>query len=338
MRDNGSLHDEILRSSHLFQSEMHLSIWVQIRWSFSMSVRYGWISLSSADQLWWEKWFWRGFSDAHLNENLGVRSLGEDCQWSNQCRRIPIETTKVCFEQRCQCASGYIPIDTFRCIRDFGQFIRPSRLLDWRNWDCLAQITAQIRVTKASGVEPAGFGSTCSTTEECQHETKQLECSNGTCLCIEGHVPLGKQLCYDTRGHGNWLRERRNRSRWWCVSFSGFTAIPSATSSRTSTTLEPVNNVVIKSLGKIGNSCTNDYFCRRTIPESHCYNGKCACLEGLIAVDQYTCAKSKCVSRFFDGIENTTNTTRSQWKNIVHLHTSTRGLQEFTGWTVLNEP
>ncbi len=68
--------------------------------------------------------------------------------------------------------------------------------------------------------------------------------------------------------------------------------------SRTST-LQPIHNQVIKSIGKIGNTCTNDYFCRRTISESHCYNGKCTCTEGYIAMDQYTCMKSNYQIFFF---------------------------------------
>lgn len=50
-------------------------------------------------------------------------------------------------------------------------------------------------------------------------------------------------------------------------------------------------NEVMKSLGKIGNSCTNDYFCRRAVPQSHCYNGKCTCSDGYISIDQYTCMR-----------------------------------------------
>jgi len=60
----------------------------------------------------------------------------------------------------------------------------------------------------------------------------------------------------------------------------------------TTSTPHPVNNAVIKSLGKIGNTCTSDYFCRRTISQSHCYNGKCTCIDGYTTVDQYTCMKS----------------------------------------------
>ena len=67
----------------------------------------------------------------------------------------------------------------------------------------------------------------------------------------------------------------------------------SSTISIVSTTLPPINNEVIKSLGKLGNSCTDDYFCRRAVPQSHCYNGECACIDGFIPLDLYTCIRSK---------------------------------------------
>ena len=66
-----------------------------------------------------------------------------------------------------------------------------------------------------------------------------------------------------------------------------------SSSSSTIRTNSLVNNDVIRSLGKIGNTCINDYFCRRTVPESHCYNGECACRNGYIPIDRYTCMKSK---------------------------------------------
>ena len=55
----------------------------------------------------------------------------------------------------------------------------------------------------------------------------------------------------------------------------------------------------MKSLGKIGNSCTNDYFCRRAVLQSHCYNGKCTCFDGYRSIDQYTCMKSNDWLDFF---------------------------------------
>ena len=58
-------------------------------------------------------------------------------------------------------------------------------------------------MTKSLGDESGGYSSPCSTDDECQHITKQLVCFNETCLCLEGYVPLGRHLCYDTRGSGN---------------------------------------------------------------------------------------------------------------------------------------
>jgi hypothetical protein len=72
----------------------------------------------------------------------------------------------------------------------------------------------------------------------------------------------------------------------------------------TTTIDHPINNEVMKSLGKIGNSCTNDYFCRRAVSQSHCYNGKCSCIDGYTSTDQYSCMKSNCQIYF----------------NIVNIH------------------
>lgn len=48
--------------------------------------------------------------------------LGEECDWTNQCRQTPVDGTKLCAARKCQCSHGYVPIDSYRCIRDFGQF------------------------------------------------------------------------------------------------------------------------------------------------------------------------------------------------------------------------
>ena len=48
--------------------------------------------------------------------------LGDECSWTNQCRQTPIDRTKLCLDNKCQCAHGYIPIDVYRCIKDFGLF------------------------------------------------------------------------------------------------------------------------------------------------------------------------------------------------------------------------
>jgi hypothetical protein len=58
-----------------------------------------------------------------LSENLGTRMLGEKCESNDQCRRTPVDGTKICSANECQCSSGHIPIDAYRCIRDFGSFI-----------------------------------------------------------------------------------------------------------------------------------------------------------------------------------------------------------------------
>ncbi len=55
-------------------------------------------------------------------------------------------------------------------------------------------------------VEPPGYGSLCSKNTDCQHSTVQLECLHGTCVCLEGYVPLGKYLCYNIHGHGKECR------------------------------------------------------------------------------------------------------------------------------------
>ncbi|CAF2931482.1 unnamed protein product [Rotaria sp. Silwood2] len=188
--------------------------------------------------------------------NYGMRMLGEECDWSNQCRQMPIDNTKVCLAHKCQCSRGYIPIDAYRCIRDF------------------VLLPLNIRVTKSYQNTPSGYGSMCSTNIDCQQISFHLECIQGVCVCLEGYVPLGTYLCYNTRRQG--------------ISTIGTsTGIPTLFS--TTSIQHLINNEVIKSLGKIGNTCINDYFCRRTVSYSHCYNGKCACVDGYIPIDQYTC-------------------------------------------------
>lgn len=51
--------------------------------------------------------------------------------------------------------------------------------------------------------EPAGYGSICSINSDCQHVTNHLECFRGTCICLEGSVPLGKYICFNINGQGN---------------------------------------------------------------------------------------------------------------------------------------
>ncbi len=50
-----------------------------------------------------------------------MRMLGDQCDRTNQCRQTPVDGTKVCLLHKCQCSQGYIPIDAYRCIQDFGE-------------------------------------------------------------------------------------------------------------------------------------------------------------------------------------------------------------------------
>ncbi|CAF2403448.1 unnamed protein product [Rotaria sp. Silwood2] len=189
--------------------------------------------------------------------NLRIQMLGEECKSNDECRRTPVDGTKVCLLNRCQCSSGHVPIDAYRCIRDFEQ------------------LSSNTRIIKTSEIEePPGYGSMCLTTKDCQHSTAQLECFRGTCVCLEGYVPLGKYLCYNIRTQDASIIES--------------STFPSTLSITTSTFNRP-NNAFVKSLGKLGNTCTNDYYCRRSVSHSHCYNGKCSCINGYISVDSYTC-------------------------------------------------
>jgi hypothetical protein len=50
---------------------------------------------------------------------------------------------------------------------------------------------------------PAGYGSACLANNDCRNVTADLECLHGTCVCLDGYVPLGKYLCYNIRTQGN---------------------------------------------------------------------------------------------------------------------------------------
>lgn len=132
---------------------------------------------------------------SHDQHNPGMRILGEECQSDDHCRRTPVDGTKICQQNQCQCSQGYIPIDSYRCLRDFGLFNRFSMKI----------IFDYFVVPTSSSIESedsAGYGSLCTTNDDCQYLTVQLECFRGTCVCLEGYVPLGKYLCYDIRGQG----------------------------------------------------------------------------------------------------------------------------------------
>lgn len=46
--------------------------------------------------------------------------LGEECESNDECRRTPVDGAKICLQSQCQCSPGHVPIDAYRCIRDFG--------------------------------------------------------------------------------------------------------------------------------------------------------------------------------------------------------------------------
>lgn len=146
-----------------------------------------------------------GTTDRSLTYQLctGTRMLGEQCEWTNQCRRTPIDGTKVCMAGQCQCVLGFVPIDAYRCVLDLGSWVFVVLLS--LMFVCLFFLDLEpkptnTRVAKSSDSEPPGYGSTCSVSSDCRQATDYLECIRGTCLCIEGHVPLGKYLCFNTRG------------------------------------------------------------------------------------------------------------------------------------------
>lgn len=68
-------------------------------------------------------------------------------------------------------------------------------------------LASDVPVTNSYDNEPAGYGSVCSTNSECQQNTNHLRCLRGTCVCLEGYVPLGKYLCYHIRAPSNEFRE-----------------------------------------------------------------------------------------------------------------------------------
>ena len=131
-----------------------------------------------------------------------MRVLGEECDWSIQCQRTSMDSTKACLTRKCQCSSGYIPIDAYRCIHDFGIFNFYSVMCSLYQLLYLAMPLPNKRVGNLLESEPLGFGSACSIDRDCQRMTTYLECIHGKCICKAGHVPLGKYLCFNLNGHG----------------------------------------------------------------------------------------------------------------------------------------
>ncbi|CAF3317159.1 unnamed protein product [Rotaria socialis] len=194
------------------------------------------------------------------NFGIQIQMLGEPCESNDECRRTPVDGTKVCTQKRCECSSGHVPIDSYRCIRDF------------------APVSENAQITQSSPIEELpGYGSMCLKNQDCQHTTVLLECFHHTCVCLEGYVPLGKYLCYNIHGQD-----------------APFIESSSSTSTLSTTTLSlhSPDDEMAKFLGKIGNTCTNDYYCRRSVTRSHCYNGICSCMDGYMSLDAYTCTES----------------------------------------------
>lgn len=142
-----------------------------------------------------------------LQENAGIQMLGEDCESNDQCRRTPVDGSKACFLNLCQCSSGYVPIDAFRCIPDFGQWWEGSVSEPQPHLvSALEQISNNNQVVRSVEVDPPGYGSICTRSDDCRHPIVRLDCVRGSCACLEGYVPLGKYLCYSIDGHGSGKR------------------------------------------------------------------------------------------------------------------------------------
>lgn len=61
---------------------------------------------------------------------MGLENLGEECRSNDECRRTPVDGTKICLENHCQCAEGYVPIDSYRCIRDFSELLNDQSSIE----------------------------------------------------------------------------------------------------------------------------------------------------------------------------------------------------------------
>lgn len=101
-----------------------------------------------------------------------------------------------------------MPIDAFEISVRMHRLFGPSSNV-FCSW--LEQLSSNTRLIKsAEKDEPPGYGSICLTSKDCQHSTTQLECLRGSCVCLEGHVPLGKYLCYNVRGGGTGICMNRS--------------------------------------------------------------------------------------------------------------------------------
>ena len=161
----------------------------------------------------------------------------------------------------------------------------------------LEQLSNNKQIARSVEVDPPGYGSICASSDDCQHPIVHLECTRGSCACLDGYVPLGKYLCYSVDGHGRVMR-RSSVIYFSGVLFEGevLNETATATDSTTLATFKQTASETDKDLGRLGKTCTTDYYCRRIVAQSHCYNGKCACLDGFVASDSLTCVQGKCCS------------------------------------------
>lgn len=121
--------------------------------------------------------------------------------------------------------------------------------------------------------------------------------------------------------------EREDRCWWISFEHSFSEEVPTETSTWTeSTTADHPVSQVEKDLGRLGNTCTTDYYCRRLVTQSHCYNGKCTCLDGFIASDSFTCIPGKCrwtlcvrcsLFSLFQGSREDTATMPAHYKSLL---------------------
>ena len=106
-----------------------------------------------------------------------IEMLGDECQSHDECRRTPVDGSRVCFLSQCQCSPGFVPIDSFRCIRDLDLGRRKTKNSTHR------VSTRSVRIRRLS------------------KPLVELECTRGACACLPGYVPLGKYLCYNLDGN-----------------------------------------------------------------------------------------------------------------------------------------
>lgn len=192
-----------------------------------------------------------------------------------------------------------MPVPSFSCLVDFYHFsfVRCSNLE--KHTETKTRLARQFE-----DEEMPGYGSLCTTTRDCRNPTVDLQCIRGSCACLEGSVPLGKYLCYSFEGNSKCVMNRyliRNNTPWSKLCFlddddddddDDNGADKTTTEIPTVSTSNPKGSKIIKDLGHLGHHCTTDYYCRQAVAQSHCHNGKCACIDGFFSSDSVTCVES----------------------------------------------